>query len=284
MTDTTPAQSRRDAEVQQSLAWLELADVTVYEVIAEEMADLRDSLAKATDALAAARAVTAAALEHIEENRIPTEHDDDWVHGYEIRDILAQTLADVIAEAHPWAIPLPDITGPELAHITGPELAHIDTLYQPEPIPDPSPTNVFEDAEVAREEASRAGIGWTASVDTPTMLTIRGQDGEPLLSITVEGAVTGAAEDASEAARVFVQELRRLGMGFKFEGAEEPEHERKVLRGALLNVLCNASNFPTPVQRHLLGQPMGPLVEKVADAILDAGLHLPAPTDQEPTS
>lgn len=43
---------------------------------------------------------------------------------------------------------------------------------------------------------------------------------------------------------------------------------REKLAGALLNVLCNASNFPVAVQPRILGQDMGPLTAKVADAIL----------------
>lgn len=40
---------------------------------------------------------------------------------------------------------------------------------------------------------------------------------------------------------------------------------REELRGALTNVLSNASNYPGKVQARLLGQDMGPLTERVTD-------------------
>lgn len=42
------------------------------------------------------------------------------------------------------------------------------------------------------------------------------------------------------------------------------------LRGPLANVLCNASNFPRRAQPHLLGADMGPLIDKTAEAVVDA--------------
>ena len=45
-------------------------------------------------------------------------------------------------------------------------------------------------------------------------------------------------------------------------------HDR--LRGALANVLCNASNYPRRAQPYLLGQDMGPLIAKTMDAVLAA--------------
>jgi len=45
------------------------------------------------------------------------------------------------------------------------------------------------------------------------------------------------------------------------------ESERESLRGALANVLSNASTLPERVQSRLLGQDMGPLRTKIADAI-----------------
>jgi hypothetical protein len=56
-----------------------------------------------------------------------------------------------------------------------------------------------------------------------------------------------------------------------FEDAEIAREEDHLLRGALVNVLSNASNYPEKVQPRLLGQDMGPLIEKVADAIVAAG-------------
>lgn len=45
------------------------------------------------------------------------------------------------------------------------------------------------------------------------------------------------------------------------------DEERKRLRGAIGNVLSVASNFPDAVQIRLLGQDMGPLIDKVTDAV-----------------
>lgn len=42
------------------------------------------------------------------------------------------------------------------------------------------------------------------------------------------------------------------------------------LRGALANVLCNASNFPDKAQSRILGQDLGPLIDKTTDAILES--------------
>lgn len=42
------------------------------------------------------------------------------------------------------------------------------------------------------------------------------------------------------------------------------------LRGPLANVLCNASNFPRRAQPHILGADMGPLIDKTAEAVVDA--------------
>jgi len=42
------------------------------------------------------------------------------------------------------------------------------------------------------------------------------------------------------------------------------------LRGALMNVLCNVSNFPARAQPYLLGQDMGPLIAKTVEAVLAA--------------
>lgn len=49
--------------------------------------------------------------------------------------------------------------------------------------------------------------------------------------------------------------------------------EREALRGVLVNVLCNASNFPERVASRILGQDMGPLIERTVDAILAAGFR-----------
>lgn len=45
---------------------------------------------------------------------------------------------------------------------------------------------------------------------TPPIIQIHGFDGRVLLSIHTNGTVTGEIEDASEAARRFVEEIRRL--------------------------------------------------------------------------
>lgn len=52
-------------------------------------------------------------------------------------------------------------------------------------------------------------------------------------------------------------------------GAGEPE--REALRGAVGGVLCNAKNFPEKAAVRILGQDMGPLIDRTADAILAAG-------------
>jgi hypothetical protein len=44
----------------------------------------------------------------------------------------------------------------------------------------------------------------------------------------------------------------------------------QTVRGAVGNVLCNASNFPETVQARLLGQDMEPLIDKVTQAVLAA--------------
>lgn len=51
------------------------------------------------------------------------------------------------------------------------------------------------------------------------------------------------------------------------------ETERKALRGVVGGVLCNASNFPEKVAIRILGQDMGPLIERTSDAILTAGFR-----------
>ena len=60
---------------------------------------------------------------------------------------------------------------------------------------------------------------------------------------------------------------------------EVADRERDALRGALTNVLSNASNFPQIVQSRLLGQDMEPLTTKVIDAVLGRGFHLNAGTE-----
>lgn len=44
--------------------------------------------------------------------------------------------------------------------------------------------------------------------------------------------------------------------------------DRKKLRGALSNVLCNVENYPRPASVHLLGRDMTKLLDKTTDAIL----------------
>ena len=46
-------------------------------------------------------------------------------------------------------------------------------------------------------------------------------------------------------------------------------HERERVRIAVGAVLANASNFPEKVAPRILGQNMGPLIEKVTDAVLN---------------
>jgi len=46
------------------------------------------------------------------------------------------------------------------------------------------------------------------------------------------------------------------------------EDERKQLRGALANVLCNASNYPKGVGTRVLGMDMSGLIDKATDAVL----------------
>jgi len=60
------------------------------------------------------------------------------------------------------------------------------------------------------------------------------------------------------------------------------DSERETLQGALTNVLSNASNYPENVQSRLLGQDMGPLNAKVADAVLALGFRLPVSAGAEP--
>lgn len=56
---------------------------------------------------------------------------------------------------------------------------------------------------------------------------------------------------------------------------------REQLRGALTNVLSNATNYPEKVQTRLLGQDMGPLTEKVTDVALAVFEQAHTPTDDE---
>ena len=56
--------------------------------------------------------------------------------------------------------------------------------------------------------------------------------------------------------------------------AEPVTIERESLRSAILGVLWNASNYPEKVQARLLGQDMGPLTDRVTDAVI---AHLAAP-------
>lgn len=49
--------------------------------------------------------------------------------------------------------------------------------------------------------------------------------------------------------------------------------DRDALRRALVPVLCNASNYPGPVQVHILGRDMGPLVARAVSAVADALAH-----------
>ena len=44
--------------------------------------------------------------------------------------------------------------------------------------------------------------------------------------------------------------------------------DRDRLKGKLSNVLCNAMNYPEAVQTRILGQDLGPLLDKATDAIL----------------
>lgn len=50
----------------------------------------------------------------------------------------------------------------------------------------------------------------TGHIAPPPAVKITAPDGRVLLSITMDGAVEGAIEDAGEAALIFVSELRRL--------------------------------------------------------------------------
>ena len=43
--------------------------------------------------------------------------------------------------------------------------------------------------------------------------------------------------------------------------------DRATLRSTVMGVLWNASNFPEKVQARLLGQDMGPLADRVTDAV-----------------
>jgi hypothetical protein len=49
---------------------------------------------------------------------------------------------------------------------------------------------------------------------------------------------------------------------------ESFDAERKRIRGALTNVLCNAMNFPKQATPHLLGRDMTPVIEKATDAVM----------------
>lgn len=48
----------------------------------------------------------------------------------------------------------------------------------------------------------------------------------------------------------------------------QPPIDRKALRGALANVLCNAMNFPPAAVPRILGADMQPLIGKVTDAVI----------------
>lgn len=78
--------------------------------------------------------------------------------------------------------------------------------------------------------------------------------------------------------------IRRLADALEaVQKARTPTDERNVralVRRAVGGVLFNASNFPEPAQSHLLGQNMGPLNEKLTNAVLDALHRSEAP---EPT-
>lgn len=56
--------------------------------------------------------------------------------------------------------------------------------------------------------------------------------------------------------------------------------ERLVLRGIVGHVLRNASNYPEKVSVRVLGQDMGPLIDRTTDAIVAAGFRY-APEDAE---
>lgn len=59
------------------------------------------------------------------------------------------------------------------------------------------------------------------------------------------------------------------------------EVELKALRSVVGGVLCNAMNFPEKVIPHLLGQNMGPLIDRTAEKILAAGYRKVEVTDAE---
>lgn len=50
---------------------------------------------------------------------------------------------------------------------------------------------------------------------------------------------------------------------------DESNTDREALRNAVGIVLTNAANFPEKVQARMLGQDMGPLIERVTDAVSD---------------
>ncbi|TFD27469.1 hypothetical protein [Cryobacterium cryoconiti] len=54
--------------------------------------------------------------------------------------------------------------------------------------------------------------------------------------------------------------------------------EQEALRGVIGGVLRNASNYPPKVSARILGQDMGPLIDRTVDALISAGCRRqPAP-------
>lgn len=78
----------------------------------------------------------------------------------------------------------------------------------------------------------------------------------------------------------YVGALVQMGLRPETPATAHPD-EREALRGVLTNVLSNATNYPDRVQLRLLGQDMGPLTERVTDAILARFRLSPVAADPE---
>lgn len=59
------------------------------------------------------------------------------------------------------------------------------------------------------------------------------------------------------------------------------DEARGLIRNAVMTVVTNASNFPAKVTPHILGQNMGPLGDRITDAVLAISRVSTPPTDED---
>jgi hypothetical protein len=74
---------------------------------------------------------------------------------------------------------------------------------------------------------------FSIAIPKPSIIAIHGADGQGLLAIHPNGTVTGAIEDAGEAAAVFVRELRGLIAGMNADAWDEGTATNAGLREGL---------------------------------------------------